>query len=533
MKSTMLKGKGIGLTTLSMLPIQCREILKCLAGLSLVTFAFLETTVVAQANSTVQPSTSQLRYRFVDLGTFGGHNSGVDGGTVVVNRHNVVVGGADTAEPCPYAPDLPISPAFRWENGKKAPLALLPGGCSGFALAINDHGLIVGVADNGVIDQATGAPEMRAVMWRDGQIRDLGTFGGGNGLAVAVNESGQIAGFAQNAEFDPFDFGDLFLFGLPSSAEWRGFLWQNGIMHDLGTLGGSDAAATGDLPLNNRGDIAGFSFTSDVANADTGVPTLDSFVWRDGQLHDLGTLGGTITKAFTLNSHSQVVGTSLIAGDAESHAFFWDRGRIYDLGSLGGSFAGAGWVNDRGDAIGAALLPGDNIVRAVIYRHGAQQLGTLEGDDCSDAFVINNKTQVVGHSFPCDSDADRGYVWQNGVITDLNDFVPENSSVVIASAGYISDNGVIAAAGRLPNGDTRAIVLIPCSKDEHDCRAAHHHARSEQPRSEHVRSNSVFSPTPRERFGKSIEHRQSPLQHYLERSRQLSNAKTIKANQNR
>jgi probable HAF family extracellular repeat protein len=509
------------------------RILRCLASLSLVVFVFMKATV-ARDNSTVEPSSSQLRYRFVDMGTFGGHNSGVDGGTVVVNRHNVAVGGADTAEPCPYAPDLPISPAFKWENGKKAPLALLPGGCSGFALAINDHGLIVGVADNGLIDPSTGAPQMRAVMWSDGHVRDLGTFGGGNGLAVAVNERGQIVGFAQNAEFDPFDFGDQFLFGLPSSNQWRGFLWEDGIMNDLGTLGGSDAAATGDLPLNNRGDIAGYSFTSDVVNGATGVPTLDSFVWRNGQLHDLGTLGGTITQAFTMNSRSQVVGTSSIAGDTEFHAFFWDRGRMHDLGSLGGSFANAGWVNDQGEPVGASLLPGDNVLRAFIVRNGlVEQLGTLEGDDCSDAFVINNKSQVVGHSFPCDSDADRGYVWQNGVITDLNDFVPENSSIVIGSAGYISDNGVIAAAGRLPNGDTRAIILIPCSEGERDCRAAHHRARSQQPKPDQTKAKSVLKPTPREGFGKFIQHQQCSFHQYVERSSRLSNAKTVKVNQNR
>jgi len=408
------------------------------------------------------------RFRFIDLGTFGGHNSLTNGGSVVINEHNVVVGAADTATPCPFFPDAPVSMPFKWSNGVKTILPLLPGGCTGFPIAINDHSLVVGVADDGVIDPATGFPEIHAVVWRGRTITDLGTFGGANSLAGAVNSRGQITGVAQNAEPEPFNFGELI--GLPSSTLWRGFLWENGVMRDLGTLGGPDAAVTGDLALNQRGQITGISFIDDVINPVTGVPTLDSFLWDDGFV-DLGTLGGAFTNAFTINNRGQVSGFSDLAGDLEAHAFRWSRGRLRDLGTLGGSFAGGGWINDSGVVIGASTTPGDTAVRGVIWRgRGIEELGTLDGDDCSDAFVVNAKSQVIGPSFNCNGNESSGYLWDDGKLLDLNAFVPPTSNVHVIVSKYINDRGMITGAGVFPNGDEHAVLFIPCNDDGDDCR---------------------------------------------------------------
>src|SRR5213592_1752613 len=91
------------------------------------------------------------RYKLIDIGTFGGPTSQTNGESVVITNEGTVVGGADTSTPCPYFSGL-ISPAFKWQNGVMTELALLPGGCFSFADATNSHGLIVGLADNGLID---------------------------------------------------------------------------------------------------------------------------------------------------------------------------------------------------------------------------------------------------------------------------------------------------------------------------------------------------------------------------------------------
>jgi probable HAF family extracellular repeat protein len=119
----------------------------------------------------------------------------------------------------------------------------------------------------------------RGVLWKkSGQIVNLGTFGGHESLAGYINDRGQIVGVAANRKRDPFS-----LFGW--GTQTRAFLWQKGIMRDLGTLGGPDANAA---IVNNHGQVAGASYTNSAPNPDTGSPTLHPFLWTHGTMADLG-----------------------------------------------------------------------------------------------------------------------------------------------------------------------------------------------------------------------------------------------------
>jgi hypothetical protein len=46
--------------------------------------------------------------------------------------------------------------------------------------------MIVGASENGVVDPATGVNKTRAVLWNDGEISDLGSFGGNQNVAAAI-----------------------------------------------------------------------------------------------------------------------------------------------------------------------------------------------------------------------------------------------------------------------------------------------------------------------------------------------------------
>jgi hypothetical protein len=50
-------------------------------------------------------------------------------------------------------------------------------------------------------------------------------------------------------------------------------------------------------------------------------------------------------------------------------------------------------------------------------------------------------------------------------MVDLNTLVGPGSDLTLTFAFFINDRGEIAAQGALSNGDTHAVVLIPCDED--------------------------------------------------------------------
>jgi probable HAF family extracellular repeat protein len=178
----------------------------------------------------------------------------------VLNNGGTLVGGADTplvntSDICfnvQQPIDCYIQHAVVWQNGQLTDLGTVPGGLGSFAFFVSDNGLIAGASENGVIDPVANTPETHAVLWSNGQITDLGTLGGTQSLGAGVNDAGQVTGYAQNAIPDPFSIQGL-------GTQTRAFLWQNGVMQDLNTLGGPDAFAQ---YVNNHGQVAGVSYTS-------------------------------------------------------------------------------------------------------------------------------------------------------------------------------------------------------------------------------------------------------------------------------
>ena len=182
------------------------------------------------------------------------------------------------------------------------------------------------ISNNGqVAGKYLAGNNYQAFLWNDGVMQGLGTLGGDSSVALGVNDAGQVVGYSYNG-----------------SGRQRAFLWQNGAMQDLGTFpGGSVSLATG---INNAGQVVGHS--------DNAAYKLHAFVWN-GSMGDLGTLGGDHSYGYGINDNGQAVGASHLAAypDLTNHAFRWSGG-MQDLGTLGWAHSLAYGINDNGDVVG-------------------------------------------------------------------------------------------------------------------------------------------------------------------------------------
>jgi probable HAF family extracellular repeat protein len=330
------------------------------------------------------------------------------------------------------------------------------GGTNSVGLGLNAEGHVVGDSEFAIptaatpaIGAATTAPPRHATLWRDGTMVDLGTLGGPTSRTTAINDADHVAGAADTAD------GKL-----------HAFLWKDGVMQDLGTLGGDQSWAIG---INNHDQISGLSTTA--PGQELGDPGTHAFLWDNGTMTDLGTFGGEFARANGLNDAGQVVGGAETA-DGAVHPFIWQDGTMTDLGLLPGYKTGrAIRINNHGDAVGAMLdpiatpTPGSLGGRAFLYRDGKLiDLGTLAGAS-SVGQGLNDAGQVVGFSETGPGTADapapsHGYLWDNGVMTDLNDLLVPGSGWEITVARMINDAGQIVGEA-VANGVTHAVLLTP------------------------------------------------------------------------
>ncbi|HXP46764.1 MAG TPA: hypothetical protein VN810_05770 [Terriglobales bacterium] len=420
----------------------------------------------------------QPRYKLVYLDDAGGPHIAVDGNISccgelpsIINNSGTAVGSAATSIPNPNSavdnpyivPNPTTIVAVAWQGPVPINLGALPGGYNSFANNISNSGLIAGISDTGDIDPRLGVVQVHPTLWVSGHPIDLGTFGGGEGYANQVNDSGQVVGYAQNRIADSYDY-----FGLGTQS--RAFLWQYGVLKDLGTLGGNDSQA---IFVNDLGQIAGVSYTTSTAVTNTGfvctqgtfVPRQDPFFWENGKMLDMGNLGGNCAAPAGINIHGQVAGNSDLAdANANPHAFLWSReSGMKDLGTLGGTFAQADALTDSGEVVGASCTQGDQACFAVLWKDGViTNLGNLPGDCGSSAYAINSQGQITGDSFNCVTGATRPFLWENGHMYGFHIVPPAGTELLYSEPASINDQGEIVGYSFLNTG-YQAFLLVPCS----------------------------------------------------------------------
>ena len=124
--------------------------------------------------------------------------------------------------------------------------------------------------------------------------------------------------------------------------------------------------------ISNAGDVVGYSWIA-------GDQFHHGFLWRDGKMIDLGTLGtDTCSAALALNSRGQLVGASQAAAGACGQfttAFLWESGGpMVDLNALVPSDSDAHLVagvaiNEKGEIVAAGAPPGCPVLNSDPCHH--------------------------------------------------------------------------------------------------------------------------------------------------------------------
>lgn len=378
----------------------------------------------AQAHETDQP-----RYLIQDLGPLPGGNFSQAG---FVNNNGFVAGVAGAADGTQHA-------AIWRGSGIVDAVKRGLGGPNSFALSINEFGVADGQAESSEKDPynenfcayGTGLKCLPFV-WRFGSLRQLPTLGGNNASVGNINNRGEVTGYAEKGTRDPGCLPGVAPNGTgPQVLGYEGVLWgpRHGEIRKLRPLRGDTVSAA--LWVNDNGEAVGVS--GDCAN--TIIPPIavgpHAVLWgRDGSVHNLGTLGGTVNPAVIasgqvalgINNQGEVIGTSALKGNTVNHAFLWTRER------------------------------------------GMRDLGTVGKDLNSAAQGINERGQIVGSSYDTLMQS-RAFLAVHGKPTDLNTLVCGEPSLYLLVAFGINTGGEIAGFGVVPStGEVHGYLATPCNR---------------------------------------------------------------------
>jgi len=309
-----------------------------------------------------------------------------------------------------------------------APHVVVPG-------AINNAGQVVGL-----LREDREGTVHEGVLWDGETVTHLGA----DVFPSEISDSGKVVGYSN-----------------PVGGPPHAFLWEAGQIEYLGTFAVSPWDCAQAFSINSAGRIVGRSVQTDGR--------FHACLWEGDEMRDLGLLLGREeeeTAAYSINGAGQVVGYSASYAAPGVRAVLWDAaGTIGELPTLGGNST-AEDINDAGMVVGRSDTSSGQL-RACLWAEGVNgwtitNLGTLGGTSgapSSKAEAINESNQVVGQT-TIDAGGYAAFLWEDGVMLNLNDLIPEVGGQWVDCATGINDNGWIICRGTAEGRD-QAFLLTP------------------------------------------------------------------------
>jgi probable HAF family extracellular repeat protein len=303
--------------------------------------------------------------------------------------------------------------------------------------------------------------------------------------AAGVNDLGWVVGDANTPDSTSV-----------ANAHEHPTLWRNGVITDLGTLGGpktngsigfvarpSDTGLITGNAQNDKVDPLNEGW-SQLLSCDLAVDPcaraqleLRPFAWQDGVMRRLPTLGGNnglgigvandegqmVGFAETATQDSNCVGSQRL--DFEPVVWGPQKGQIKELPTyqhdgVHDAVGGAVAINDLGQIVGGSgycAFPNfPDIEHALLWQPGGSliNLGSLGGTFNNVADAINNQGQVAGFSdLPGDATT-HAFLWEHGAMTDLGTLPGDVNSFAYG----INDAGQVVGQSCDANGSCRAVL---------------------------------------------------------------------------
>jgi probable HAF family extracellular repeat protein len=350
-------------------------------------------------------------------------------------------------------------------------------------------------------DNLTGNTVVNAELWSPTTL-DLGTLGGPNSNVSWPNHSthGEIVGIAETAETNPLGEAwscSAFFFG-PDGYICNGFAWKDGVMTALPPFpGGYNSYGAG---VNNRGQVVGWAENGVFDPTCNNEPPVSQFlqfeaaIWGPGltEMMQLPPYPGDPDSAATaINDRGQVIGISglcanAVGGASAVHALLWENGQPTDLGNLGAQ----AWntpvsLNNRGEVVGFAYNTENNAQGFwwTAESGSMQALPFIGNDNSSAAYDINEKGQIVGISNGgTEPYGARAFLYENGMMMDLNGLVQGESSLYLFLAQGINDDGEIVGTAINESGEEVGFLAVPVRGGQSEAASASPASRDDHAR---------------------------------------------------